>query len=436
MFSMGRSFLRANRRAGSNLALAIALATGAAIGVAGYAEPAYAKKKEKAAKADYSKAFVEAYQPLANKVNAEGADVAALSGEVKGLVGLAETDDDRFAAAQLMYSAGAKSKNLEMQREGMEMMLASGKVAPEQLGTYNFVAGQLAFNMKDYATARQRIMTAMENGYTSNDPQILIAETYFNEDKNAEGLSYLDQAINGRKAAGAEIPENWLKRGLTVSYRNSLVPQSRQYVAWLVSLYPSKDAWGDAVAIERTSVAYDDQSQLDLLRLARRVDGLRSERDYVDYLSAADARRLPGEVDAVVKEGIAAGILNTSDVFVSEAKSTSAGRIAADRADLPSLERDARKPDSSAITAAAAGDVFLSYNEDAKAEEMYKIALTKPGVDTQRVLTRLGITQVDQGKYAEAMETLAKVEGSRKPIADLWMLYAKQESGGDTMAAM
>ena len=60
------------------------------------------------------------------------------------------------------------------------------------------------------------------------------------------------------------------------------------------------------------------------------------------------------------------------------------------------------------------------------AEQFYTLALAKPGVDTGRVLTRLGIAQADQGKYAEAQATFAKVQGPRQPIAQLWALYAAQ----------
>ena len=51
------------------------------------------------------------------------------------------------------------------------------------------------------------------------------------------------------------------------------------------------------------------------------------------------------------------------------------------------------------------------------------------GVETPMVLTRLGIAQYDQGKYAEAIETFKKVEGARKEIASLWALYATSKAG-------
>jgi hypothetical protein len=82
-----------------------------------------------------------------------------------------------------------------------------------------------------------------------------------------------------------------------------------------------------------------------------------------------------------------------------------------------------------------AGDAFLSYGEAAKAESLYTIALTKPGVDSNRVLTRLGIAQLDQGKAAEALANFAKVQGPRRPIAQLWAAYASQSASGTAAAA-
>jgi hypothetical protein len=54
--------------------------------------------------------------------------------------------------------------------------------------------------------------------------------------------------------------------------------------------------------------------------------------------------------------------------------------------------------------------------------------MTKPGVDADRVLTRLGIAQYDLGKYADALGNFAKVGGARKQIARLWSLQATLKS--------
>lgn len=420
------------------LALAVALASTTAVAAVGIAAPAYAQKKEKkqeAPKANYSKEFIAAYQPWSKQVDDPAADPAAVKAGMGAVEAAISTEDDRFAYGQATYALGNKLKDQEMQRSGVKTMLQSGKVPADKIGVYNFLAAQLAYQAEDWAEVRTFARSALDAGYTDNDPQVLIAEAFFNEDKTAEGIAVLDEAIAAKIAAGQTPPENWVKRGLSLAYQAQLAPQAVKLAGMYAQYYPSADSWGDAIAIQRTFFDTDEQALLDLMRLADRTDSLRAERDYVDYINAADARRLPGEVQRLVTEGVAAGKLNASDPFVTEVKSVSSARIAADKSSLPDLERDARAANATALTATAAGDAFLSYDQPAKAEEFYTLALSKPGVDTPRVLTRLGIAQLDQGKRDEAKTTFAKVEGARQAIARLWSLYAGQGTGTATASA-
>ena len=57
----------------------------------------------------------------------------------------------------------------------------------------------------------------------------------------------------------------------------------------------------------------------------------------------------------------------------------------------------------------------------AKAEALYTLALAKTGIDKDRVLTRLGIAQYDQGNYAGARASFKQVGGARAPLARLWL---------------
>lgn len=424
-----------NRGSVSALAMGMVLATGAFAAATLVEAPAAAQlagqkksdknEKEKAPKgAAYSKAFVEAYNPLKTDYDGGAVDAATLAARVPALVAIAASEDEKFAAGQMAYNIGNKAKNVALQRQGIDMMLATGKLPPENIGPIYVAAGQLAQNAKDFAAARSYYEKAGASGYTTNDPQILIAETYFAEDNATAGTAVLDKAIEAKIAAGQPVPEDWLKRGLAMAYNAKIAPQAMKYGMMYARNYPSVTSWGDAINIQRNLVDYEEQELLDLMRLAQRTGTLRTARDYVDYIDAADARRLPGEVSTVVEAGIAAGLLKTTDPYVTDVRATSKGRLAADKAELPKLERDARGGSATAVTAMAAGDVFLGYAEPAKAEEFYTIALTKPGVDTARALTRLGIAQADQGKFAEAQATFAKVEGNRKPIAALWSAYA------------
>ncbi len=421
------------RAAPSRLAFAVALATSAVVGLTATATPALAAKKDKKeepAKANYSKEFIAAYQPMAKVVQDNG-DVAGLAAQMPALVAAASTPDDKFAAGQLLVNVGVKTDSSPLQRQGLDLMLDSGKVSAADLPKNTFIAAQLAYNAKDYAAARARAEQAVAAGY-SGDAELLIAESYFAENQAPAGMQALDQAIARKVSAGQEVPENWLKRGLAQAYQAKLDPATVKYAGMLAQYYPSKTSWGDAIAVQRNIANYEGHDLLDLMRLAQRTDAMRYERDYADYITAADPRRLPGETQRIIDAGIAAGLLKANDPFVSEARSIAAGRIKTDQADLGGLESDARKPSATVATLMAAGDAFLSYQQPAKAEEFYKLALAKPGVETPRVLTRLGIAQLDQRKFAEADANFLKVQGARQAIAQLWGIYAKQAAGNTT----
>jgi hypothetical protein len=434
MFSYNSNTAPRSKRTGSQIAMAIALASGAVLGVTALEAPAFAAKKDKkdkkdeAAKTNYSKGFIAVYTPTDGLYKAEVKDNAAMVAAIPAMVAGIETPDDRFASGNLIYSIGRHTERRNLQRQGVGLMLESGKVPPAAVADYNYLAGQLAYQDEDWAAARAGILAAVKAGYTGTGPQALVAETFFSQDMYAEGLEYLAAEVNALVAAGQPVDETWLKRGISVAYNNDYAETASAFARTYAKLYPGRDSWGDAIAIERNFSNFENQETLDILRLSFRVKSLRNERDYVDYIDAADARRLPGEVSRVVEAGISAGLLSPSDVFIAESRDTAKARIKSDQAELPSLESDARKTGSTALTATAAGDAMLSYGKAAQAEEMYTIALGKAGADTQRVLTRLGIAQVDQGKTAEAKATFAKITGKRAAIAKLWAVYVEQKA--------
>ncbi|WP_432200423.1 hypothetical protein ACRAQ7_12655 [Erythrobacter sp. W53] len=422
----------------SAFALALALATGTAMTAVAIEAPAEAqrkkKKKEEAPKADYSKAFVETYQPLNTQV-AEGGDPATLKAGIPAVIAAIETADDRMAAGSLIFSIGQKANDPATQSQGVEMMLASGKVPAANLAQYNFLAGQLAYNQNVFGKAREFVQAAFDLGYTQNDPQAIIAETYFAEDKHAEGLSYLDAAIKARQAAGQEVSQSWVQRGVAIAYNNQLVEQARAFSVLYASDFPSNSSWGDAIAIALNTSQFEYPEILDLLRLARRTGTMRDANMYMEYIEAADARRNPSEVTNVIDEGYAAGLLDRGDSFVSDSRAQAAGRIAADKADLPALGRDARAASATLRTVMAAGDAYLSYDRGAEAEEFFAKALGMPGVNMPLALTRLGIAQLDQGKFAEAAATFGKVEGERETITNLYAAWADQQGAAQAAPA-
>lgn len=453
----------------AHTALGLALALGVATG--GLSTPAFAQKKEKKAEAPkitLSKGFMPAYSAAKSGLDAAAkrqdvldgrtavttsenayrsaqgkkardeakvkydAAVAALSAStaaehelIEKAFAAATTPDDRFVAGQLALNLGQVGFDKPMQRRGLQAMVDSGKVSAADTAKFNYYIGGLAYDMRDFAGARTAFQTAIAGGYTDGGIDGLLADAYINDNQPAEGLKILDAAVTKR---GAAAPDDWIRKGIVVAYKSKLPQQAIGFSSSLVEYYPTKDNWALAIAVVRDMSQFQNQEQLDLMRLMDRTNSWSEARDYFEYIQAADPRRLPGEALKIVDLGIASGKLSTSDVSVSDARTMASSRVAADKASLAGLDRDARAANATAATAMASGDGWLSYGEAAKAEAMYQIALSKPGADAPRLLTRLGIAQADLGKSAEAQATFAKVTGVRAPIAALWSAYAKSKA--------
>lgn len=394
-------------RFASRIALAMALAGGVA-----FASPALAQ--------DYSKDFVAAYQPVATVVNAEGGDIASVSGQFESLVAISDSADEQFAVGNLILSAGNKAKNPAWQRRGVALQLASGKVPPESVAQYQWILGNLAFQAEDYAAARAALEAAVAAGWTQEDPTALLAETYYAQDDVAGGIAYVTGQVEQRRAAGGEVPEQWLLRGLQAAYQADLVEPSTRMALLLVQDRPSQTHWTNALQVINAIHEFDPDVRLDLLRLMRETNTLSNRAEFIRYIEAADPRIMSNEVEDVLAAAVQAGELSSGDDYYREVNSIVQTRKAADRNEADAFFTEAQtKPN----TALGAGDVLYSLDDFARAERVYAIAAER-GNDPQAALTRMGIAQVKQGKYAEAIETFGRVTGPRQVVAQAWAAYA------------
>jgi tetratricopeptide (TPR) repeat protein len=429
MLRMPTSARRTATEFGSAFAMAIALAGGAAVVTAATAAPAAAQRgrNNAAPQTQNSEAFVKAYQPVAAIVNAEGGDFAAAKAQIPAVLAAATTPDDRNAAGNLILTLGNKLKDAQLQRQGLELMVASGKVDPAQLGQFQFFIGSLAYDAKDWAAARTALQAAVAAGYTENNPDAMIAETYFGMNQAAEGLDFLKGSIERQVAAGQTVPEAWFVRGLKVAYDARLNDKAIEWSALLVAHAPNPTNWQRSLQVVNSLSQLDAQARLDLLRLMLATNSMSDRREFEDYVEAADPRIMANEVDRVLAAGVQAGVWSSGDAYYTEIKQIVDQRAPADRRDAPGLATEARGA-ANGNAAQNAGDVYLSLGSWAEAEEMYALALQKGGTDRDRTLTRLGIAQAQQGKKAEAKETFAQVSGARSSVARMWTAFVESRA--------
>ncbi len=426
----------------SRIALAVALGGGMAVAVAPVASAKEAKPKSDA---KYSDAFIKAAGPIEKAINAAttslpqgaGADAfpaakssidTALGGNGKSAIETAipsaTTPDDKLAMGQFVRTYGVLSQDLAFKQRGVTMMIESGKLPAASMGATYFDAGVNAFNLKDYTTAATYLKQAKDAGY--QDPQnqldLILSESYKRGNNPAAAMDMAKAEVEAAKAKGVAPSETSIRNVLQQAYTAKQLDASADYAAMLVQYYPSAATWNISTSIVRQLGSFEKSDNLDLMRLMFITGGMKDKRDYFEYLSNADPRAYPGEALKVMDAGLAKGMLTQAEV--GQDRASSATRIAADKASFAATERDATKPGATAAQIMSAADVFLSYEQYAKAEQLFQTALTKPGVDTNKANLRLGMAQAMQGKTAEAKASLAKVTDKRSSIAKLWAAYA------------
>lgn len=461
----------------SRPALALALALGTAAGAGLVATPALAAKEKAPAapKISPTKTFVPAYTALkasseaagkrADVVAAKAAvqaaeqaarsargatarkaaadDLAAKSAALGGLLTAekAQLDDayakignadDKFLAGQLALNLGNIAVDKSIQRRGLVSMVESGKLPAADTAKYNYYIGGLAYDLKDYAGAVAALQSAIAGGFTDPTAKAVLAEAQNSSGQTTAGLATLKELVESAKAAGQPVQPEWLDRGVQWAYNGKMAAESMEWATMRLEADPSQFNWISAAQIVREKLNLGSNDSIDVSRVLDRAGALKvssqsATREYIEYIQSAVGKAgvlYPGEVVKVATKGVAIGALQKTDPFVNDALTEANRRLAADKASLAGLERDARAPAATAKTATIAADTFLSYDDYAKAEALYTIALGKPGVETDVAQLRLGIAQLGQGKTAEAKASFAKVSGVRKPLARLWTALA------------
>ncbi len=420
----------------SKLALGLALAAGF-----GLTNPALAqrnKKPEAAAEQPgqwtpkLGKEFRNAAAGLQKSIQAK--DFAAATTQLPAAEAAAQSADEKFVLGQFKLQIATGTNDAALQTKAVDEMLASGAGPADMRPQLLFYQGQFAYKANNFPLAIQALTAAQQasyapqgpNGQPSQDVNLLLAEAHFKSNQIPQGLAAVDAAVQAEKAAGRKPPAEWYGRGASMAYKAKLMPEVAKWTRLQVVDYPTAENWRSALVIFGDANRFDDQTQLDLMRLQRSAGALSGERDYYEYAILADKVGLPGEAKAVVDEGKAKGAYNASSKAINEIGATAGTKVAADKASLASAEKSAAGA-ANGRAALGTGDAYYGYGDFAKAAAMYRLALQKGGIDANTANLRLGMALAKSGQPAEAKQAFSQVTtGPRAEIAQFWSLWVDQ----------
>lgn len=423
------------------------------------ASPAWAQdempKKEKkgkkeaapaAFKVNLSKEFKAVYDPIVTAyLKAKDPVPAAASWEA--MKAAIKSDDDKYQTGVFGAQIGREVKNDAMQREAVDLVLASTITPADQRLIYTFQKAATAYDTKDWANAEIWLIKSHEMGYKSatisGGVEMLIADAMNVQKKYPESLSWMQKSLYASKQPGAAVlPENFYARAANVALKSGDVGLISQWMRELVKSKPVPDYWHDALMQTYKYADLDSQEVLDLMRLLRTVGGMKYEQNYSAYATDALIAFFPTEMKTVLEEGFAKGTISKSNATFGGRYSDVLEKLKIDGFSLTVLDQDIAAAKTAAASAFA-GDIALSVGEFARAKGAYETAIAKgsivdkDGKDlSERTVMRLGIAKMKLGDLAGAKDEFAKIKTpGRKAVGDYWALYAEQLEKGAAQPA-
>lgn len=419
----------------SKALLSALLLTGVA-GAALVAEPAAAQKKDdkKGNGLKLSPAVLKPAQTAQTALKAN--DVATAEPAIAEAEAAVKNDDDRYIAAALRLELEQKKINaqraaspgvaVDESRLGapLQVLLASARSDQQQKAQFAAVLGQLSYNSKQYPQALQYFQQAKQLGSTDPNLDLNIVRIKEQSGDVNGALTDLDAQLQRAQAAGQKPSEELYRYGLARAMK-----QPGQALPWMkryLSAYPTAKNWRDVLVLyglqQGSVVTLDTPQKIDLFRLMNDTNSLADQYDYGEYAQKLRDRGLPVEASKILQKGIAAGKIPANN---TEYKSMQAElrKFVANEGPLGPLEAKSKTGKDGKL-ASQTGDAYLSQENNAKAAELYRVALQKGGVDADEINTRLGIALARQGDKEGARAAFTAVQGApRQGLAQLWIVH-------------
>lgn len=390
----------------------------------GSAAPAQAPAAQKPAatsayKPEVSKGARKAIVELQTAVNAK--DTANIPAKLAAARAKAQTKDDHYVIAQMQLKAAADAKDEPGMIAGLEAVLASGALPAADALMLHMDLGKIRYNAKAYDQAGVSFEEVLKAEPSNIDALVMLAETRNAQKRIPEAVSLIQRAITAKAAAGQKPDEAWYKRAVALSY-NANLPNAAEIGRQWVAAYPNAKNWRDAIRIYQTSSKLDDASMIDSMRLARATGALQSENDYFRYANTLMTKGYPGEAKAVLEQGFAANTISKSKQMFSQLYALATSRAQGDRASL-AASATAAKSAPEAKKAMVIADAYFGYGDFTQAADLYRVALTKNGVDKDLANLRLGMALTQAGDKAGATAALNAADGAQAEVAKLWLTY-------------
>jgi tetratricopeptide (TPR) repeat protein len=357
-----------------------------------------------------------------------GKDYQGALTQLKALQGEATKPYDVYVINRLIFAAAVNLNDMATATTAIDTAAASPAMPDADKKDVIHNALLMAANSKQWPQAiafGQQL--AQLNGL---DAQIdgILAIAYYDTNNFPQAQQYAQQSINLAKAAGQQPDPNALQIIMGSQVKQNNQGAAEQTLEQIALQNPTPQVWAQLVGVAFGAQGMGNSEALYLFRLLQLTGGMTAD-DYKTMASAATVLGYPTEAVNVLNQGISAGKISEADVGPTLTK---AHRDAAmDERALPQIAAAAEKS-RAGEQEVKLGEDYWGYGRYPDAEAAARAAMAKGGLKTPwEGPMLLGASQVAQGKYADAMQSLSQVSGSPAvtQTAHLWSLYAQSKAG-------
>lgn len=317
--------------------------------------------------------------------------------------------------------------NLETAIATYEEALALEDLPVSMLITLRLTLGQVNLVAENYAESEKhlRALLALETQNTGSN-KALLAAALMGQERFAEALTPLVDAIESEEAAGGTVRENWLSMLSSVYFELDDYPAMREVIEKLVVLYPREQYLMNLAALH--GQLGESEKQLALIESLRDDERLERPTDLTMLVNLYLGAELPYEAASLLDSELASGRVESTVKnleLLSQAWYLSAET---ERAIAP-LAKAAKMSESGEIYLRLAR-LHMDAYEWAEAEEAARAALDKGGLKEEGHAWLLrGMAQVRLKQFLEAQrhfERAGKFDYT-ETYASQWLKYVDAE---------
>ena len=349
-------------------------------------------------------------------------DYASVPAKVAAANAVATTKEDRYLIGQLHLKAALTAKDNAGMAAAIDAVAASGYLDAAKTSDLYVALGGTYYNAKQYPQAAAAYQKATALNPANTEALELLGESMVAQGNKAAATSAFQRAVQVKVAAGQKPDEALLKRAVAVAY-DAQSPSAVELARQWVSAYPNASSWSDAIAIYSNLNHPDVEGTLDLLRLKQATGALKSGSEYAQYIRAAADQSNFNEAQKAYDAAVAANLIDPKKAEYNDLVNIKS-KPKATAADLAAATKTAQ----SGMALLRIGDRYAAMGDYAKAVELYRMSMGKPGVDAAVANLHIGMALANSGDKAGATAALNAVTGPRADIAKFWMTYLNQKA--------